>query len=285
MSPWPHRTLRALGILQMVFAILGLWYNASGIISLLSSVQTLPRQPYFWHAYCAMSAICVTCYVTLLVIAVEFIRLRPRLAPLFVGIMVFEVVYFFGIGVFWTSPRLGMSIEAAFGVANGGLMFQFIALFPLWGSLLALWSRRRIEEGPMSPWELRFPSEQIARPSDWVYAGVNFVVMFFLVSMVVGFAWRQMRPGTFTPGYVRVGVPAVISVVNALLAVRQRRRKRRRRIEQRHAARLGAGLCPRCEYNLTGLPEPRCPECGAAFDARALGVSPGRSSSANQQGA
>ena len=30
--------------------------------------------------------------------------------------------------------------------------------------------------------------------------------------------------------------------------------------------RLMEGICARCGYNLTGLTEPRCPECGEAFD-------------------
>src|SRR5215207_7045524 len=32
------------------------------------------------------------------------------------------------------------------------------------------------------------------------------------------------------------------------------------------AARLPIGLCLDCGYALHGLPEPRCPECGRAFD-------------------
>ncbi len=34
----------------------------------------------------------------------------------------------------------------------------------------------------------------------------------------------------------------------------------------RRSRRLAAGYCRKCRYNLTGLPEPRCPECGTEFD-------------------
>jgi len=36
----------------------------------------------------------------------------------------------------------------------------------------------------------------------------------------------------------------------------------------RRAKQGATGFCSRCGYNLTGLVEPRCPECGTAFDRR-----------------
>lgn len=33
-----------------------------------------------------------------------------------------------------------------------------------------------------------------------------------------------------------------------------------------HRARRNVGRCPTCRYDLRGLPEPRCPECGAFLD-------------------
>jgi hypothetical protein len=102
--------------------------------------------PYFYQAFYAMSAICILCYLTLIFCGVAFLRRTVRFVWLFVSIMIFEVVYFFSLGFFlWPMPQLGLSVAGATGVANGGLMVQFLILFPLWGSILALWAKRQLQ--------------------------------------------------------------------------------------------------------------------------------------------
>lgn len=60
--------------------------------------------------------------------------------------LLFEIVYFFSLGMLWLAPSMGMSVAAATGVANGGLMAQFLILFPLWAPLLAFWARRHLND-------------------------------------------------------------------------------------------------------------------------------------------
>jgi len=52
-------------------------------------------------------------------------------------------------------------------------------------------------------------------------------------------------------------VPALAAYPVAFLAIARPLRRRRRRKR---------GLCVNCGYNLKGLPEPRCPECGREFE-------------------
>ena len=53
--------------------------------------------------------------------------------------------------------------------------------------------------------------------------------------------------------FVILAAYPTIALIRGLL----RRRRRRKR-----------GLCRSCGYDLTGLPEPKCPECGTAFDVQ-----------------
>jgi glucan phosphoethanolaminetransferase (alkaline phosphatase superfamily) len=135
------------GIVSILTAIFGLYYNAMSTISALHGAfePMLKKgdEPYFYQAFFIMSAICVCCYAILLVCGIDLVRSRLRWSRLVSFLLLFEVVYFFAIGSLWLEPTIGLSVGAATGVATGGLMGQFIILFPLWGPLLLWWARSR----------------------------------------------------------------------------------------------------------------------------------------------
>ena len=138
--------LRIVGTMAILLAGLGIWYNLFGLSFFLLNREHDPETPYFLAAFMIMSTICIVCYILLIVTGVQFVRGKTGLARLFTGVLIFEVLYFFSIGIMWLMPKIGMSVGAATGVANGGLMFQVIILFPLWAPLAVRWAKRKQEE-------------------------------------------------------------------------------------------------------------------------------------------
>ncbi len=146
-----RRILRFVGIACIVFAMIGLFFSSFTSLIFFSAgfSDNLedPEIPYFLHAFTIMCLINVVCYCALAYLGVQLLRLKTRLYPFLTGVLVFEVIYFFSIGFFgWTysAREVARSIAAATGIANGGLIPQFITLFPLWGALLASWASKEL---------------------------------------------------------------------------------------------------------------------------------------------
>ena len=139
--------LRVIGLISIILAGLGLWYNSKTLFADYSDVFTDRSIPYFYPAFYTMSAICIICYVVLIIIGIQFLRLRTGLRRIFAGVLIFEFIYFFSLGFLWLPPDIGRSIGAATGVANGGLMLQAFILFPLWAPFAVGWAGRNIEKG------------------------------------------------------------------------------------------------------------------------------------------
>ncbi len=135
----------AVGITSIIMAGLGFWYNLTSLFTDFSHHTQDQEFAYFFPAFYTMSTICIVCYVALLICGVQFIQLRIGLVKFFVGLIVFEVIYFFSIGFAWLTPVIGRSVAAATGVANGGMSFQIFILFPLWAPLLVLWSDGKLK--------------------------------------------------------------------------------------------------------------------------------------------
>jgi hypothetical protein len=147
MSTATRLSVILVGCASTLTGLLGLCYNG---ITLFSALQgafsgSVADQglKYFYPAFYAMSAVCITCHMLLVVFGIDLLRQRFRFSWFLTGVLVFEIVYFVSLGPLWLVPGVGMSIAAATGVANGGLMAQFVILFPLWAPPLLWWARRK----------------------------------------------------------------------------------------------------------------------------------------------
>jgi hypothetical protein len=140
----PNALLRCIGIASILLAAFGLLYNAMFILPEFFLGFEKQANPYFYPAFYTMSAICVACYVLLLTLGIQFVRLNVSNLGLFVFLFLFEIIYIKVVFILWSQPTIGMSVAEATGVANGGLVPQGWTLFPIWAVPTLLWARHKL---------------------------------------------------------------------------------------------------------------------------------------------
>jgi hypothetical protein len=142
----PERLARPIGILTLSCAVLGFMDNTQNLaVGLSGGFEEVVRthgMTHFHPAFYAMSAVCLACYLALVWAGYHLARRRLSVAGVAAAVWLFEIVYVFATRLASRIPDVGESIAGATGVANGGLMIQFIILLPLWGPLAMLWLAR-----------------------------------------------------------------------------------------------------------------------------------------------
>jgi hypothetical protein len=140
--------LRTVGVVVLACAAFGLLYNGVSFYAVttgaLETVQNEKPMPYLYQAFYVLSAVCVACYIALAVCGVQFLRLSTSLIWLFVGVLAVEIIMWFATGRLWLHPNYGLSVAAATGISQGGLVPQFFILLPLWAPVLVWLARRSL---------------------------------------------------------------------------------------------------------------------------------------------
>jgi hypothetical protein len=139
-----RRLLTVVGVVTITMATIGLWFNGAAVYKYFSILVEQIDDPHFCPVFCAMSMISCLCNIALLICGIQFVRRRTNLLKLFVGVIVFEITYFLSLGPASLVPEIGVSVASASMVANGGMLFQGLTLFPLWAPFLAVWAARKI---------------------------------------------------------------------------------------------------------------------------------------------
>lgn len=138
--------IQIVGGLSIVVAVIGIIYTVMYFYFVFEKAYD-PELPYFKISYYSMVTICMIFYLILIYCGFVFLMLKTEFRKLFLILLLLEVLYFFSLSFFWASSNesIAISVAAATGVANGGLMIQFITLFPLWAPIVVFWGHRGLE--------------------------------------------------------------------------------------------------------------------------------------------
>lgn len=133
-------TVRIVGGTSAVCASLGVAATLSTVRNVLrgKADDLTDDAPFFRQIFFLFSSINVAFNLLLGLIAGALLLGFPVSWWQFLAVFVPQVIYFFSVGVFWHHPRLGMSIGAASGCGNVGIVIPFLSLIPIWGPV-ALW--------------------------------------------------------------------------------------------------------------------------------------------------
>jgi hypothetical protein len=107
----------------------------------------------------------------------------------------------------------------------------------------------------------------------WRYAGVMILLVAVVMplSMMAGAGLARILGANtlLNRGFISGLTGGLTGIVISFLAVRICFRRLQRTIRELLVSR-GVAVCIQCGYDLQGQTEPRCPECGTAFDLKLL---------------
>ena len=91
---WERIVLMLIGVLSILSALFGLFYNANTLsIDFLGQLKN--STPYFYPFFYLMSTFCLLSNFVLLISGAQFIRLKIKYLNVFIIILNLEIIYFF----------------------------------------------------------------------------------------------------------------------------------------------------------------------------------------------
>jgi hypothetical protein len=151
---WPVVVFRAFAVTNFLVVLVGAFLMATFIPSVVTgAVGNSARDPYFLEFYWPMAAMNVCFLGSLVLGGIYLLQLKNFGVTICNAVFIAEIVYFFGLAVFWSSafPRaVYMSAASASGVGDFGLVPQLICGYPLLalvGLNVARWRRDRESRG------------------------------------------------------------------------------------------------------------------------------------------